>query len=63
MNIPWKFPNPDKVAALPGYNRLPVSPTDIPGKWVESKGGFAQYYNVYNGNYAGNGNVAYSAAN
>lgn len=48
-----EFPNLDKVAAMPGYNRFAISSTDIPGKWVESKGGFAQYYNVYNGNYAG----------
>lgn len=48
-----EFPNLNKVAAMSGYNRFAISSTDIPGKWVESKGGFAQYYNVYNGNYAG----------
>ena len=48
-----EFPNLDKVAAMSGYNRFAISSTDNPGKWMESKGGFAQYYNVYNGNYAG----------
>ena len=48
-----EFPNLNKVAAMSGYNRFAISSTDIPGKWVESKGGFAQYYNVYNGNYVG----------
>lgn len=48
-----EFPNLDKVAAMTNYNRFAISPTDITGKWSESKGGFAQYYNIYSGNYAG----------
>ncbi len=46
-------PDLDKMAALTNYNRFAISPADITGKWAASKGGFAQYYNVYNGNYAG----------
>lgn len=47
------FPDLDKVANMTTYNRFAVSPDDVTGLWKESTGGFAQYYNVYNGNYAG----------
>lgn len=48
-----EFPNLDKVAAMTGYNRFAIAQADITGKWVQSSGAFAQYYNVYSGNYAG----------
>lgn len=48
-----EFPNLDKVANMTGYNRFAISPADITGKWTRSSGAFAQYYNVYSGNYAG----------
>jgi hypothetical protein len=47
------IPDLEKMAALANYNRFAISQNDLTGKWVESKGGFAQYYNIYNGNYAG----------
>jgi hypothetical protein len=48
-----QFPDLDKVAAMTGYNRFAIDQSDITGLWKESSGGFAQYYNVYNGSYAG----------
>lgn len=48
-----EFPNLEKTELMTGYNRFAISPADITGKWTQSSGGFAQYYNVYNGNYAG----------
>lgn len=48
-----EFTNLDKVAAMTGYNRFAIAQSDITGKWVQSSGAFAQYYNVYSGNYTG----------
>lgn len=48
-----EFPNLEKTEMMTGYNRFAVSPADVTGKWTQSSGGFAQYYNVYSGNYAG----------
>lgn len=52
-NYTVEFPNLEKTEIMTGYNRFAISPADVTGKWKESTGGFAQYYNVYSGNYAG----------
>jgi len=56
-----EFPNLEKTELMTGYNRFAISPADITGKWTESKGGFAQYYNVYTGNYAGMNAISISS--
>lgn len=56
-----QFPDLDKVAAMAGYNRFAIDQSDITGLWKESSGGFAQYYNVYNGSYAGMNAVSISS--
>ena len=48
-----QFPDVTNIDPLPGYNKFAITLTDIMGEWKESSGGFAQYYNMYSGNYAG----------
>lgn len=47
------FPTINSVDPLVGYNKFAITASDILGEWHQSSGGFAQYYNVYSGNYAG----------
>lgn len=48
-----EFANLDAVAGMTSYNRFAVHARDIEGPWGSSGGSFAQYYNVYSGQYAG----------
>jgi len=42
-----------KVSALRDLNRFAISAKEVTGKWRDSSGSFAEYYNVYTGNSAG----------
>ena len=42
------------------YNKFAVAKSDIIGKWSSFNAGSMQYYNIYNGNYAGMNTVSSS---
>ena len=48
-----QYPDVNNIDPLLGYNKFGITLTDIMGEWQESTGSSAQYYNAYNGNYAG----------
>ncbi|MEI9918926.1 MAG: hypothetical protein WDO14_08985 [Bacteroidota bacterium] len=48
-----EFPNQDKIATMPNYNKFAVSPGDIVGTWEESTSTALNMYNSYTGYYAG----------
>lgn len=47
------FPNLDLLKNMSGYNKFAIGNRDVVGTWASTSGSFAQYYNVYNGLYAG----------
>jgi hypothetical protein len=50
-----RFPKPENISNMLGYNRFAVSLQDLPGTWTESGGTAANYYNSYTGAYTGMG--------
>lgn len=48
-----QFPNEDSLFAMRYYNKFAVTAQDVIGNWTGGSGNFAEYYNVYTGNYAG----------
>ena len=51
--FPEAFPDLDRLRAMSGYNKFAVMATDLTGNWASTSGAFAQYFNIYSGDYAG----------
>lgn len=48
-----QFPHPNDIDPMLNANRFAVTANDIVGTWKGSGGGGVEYYNAYNGTYAG----------
>jgi len=48
-----QYPHPNDLDRMLNYNKFALSATDLTGKWTGGYGGGVEYYNAYNGTYAG----------
>jgi hypothetical protein len=53
-----RFPTMESVEKMPTYNKFALSDGDLSGNWQNTNSSYAQYYNVYSGNYAGMAGVS-----
>jgi len=48
-----QYPHPNDLDRMLNYNKFALSVADITGKWTGGSGAGVEYYNAYNGTYAG----------
>ena len=48
-----QYPHPNALDRMLNYNKFALSVADITGKWTGGSGAGVEYYNAYNGTYAG----------
>lgn len=48
-----QYPHPNDLDRMLNYNKFALSAADLTGKWTGGSGAGVEYYNAYNGTYAG----------